>query len=83
MFFYAIQVDQENRIINFFWRDGRSKINYNSFRDVLCFDTTYRTNKYNMICVPFVGVNHHCETSYVINFSLKKKKSLLIMEFPV
>ena len=69
MFFYAIQVDQENRITNFFWRDGRSKINYNSFRDVLCFDTTYQTNKYNMICAPFVGVNHHCETSYVINFS--------------
>jgi hypothetical protein len=23
------------------------------------FDTTYRTNKYNLICAPFVGVNHH------------------------
>ena len=43
----------------FFWRDGRSMIDYNSFGDVICFDTTYRTNKYNMICAPFVGVNHH------------------------
>ncbi|XP_030941257.1 protein FAR1-RELATED SEQUENCE 5-like [Quercus lobata] len=59
MFFYAIQVDQENRMTNFFWRDGRSRIDYNSFGDVICFDTTYRTNKYNMICAPFVGVNHH------------------------
>jgi hypothetical protein len=23
------------------------------------FNTTYRTNKYNLICAPFVGVNHH------------------------
>ncbi|BBH03007.1 FAR1-related sequence 5 [Prunus dulcis] len=23
------------------------------------FDTTYRTYRYNMICAPFVGVNHH------------------------
>ncbi|XP_047979307.1 protein FAR1-RELATED SEQUENCE 5-like [Salvia hispanica] len=23
------------------------------------FDTTYRTNKYNMVCAPFVGVNNH------------------------
>ena len=43
----------------FFWRDGRSRIDYNSFGDVICFDATYRTNKYNMICAPFVGVNHH------------------------
>lgn len=59
MFFYAIQVDQENRMTNFFWRDGKSRTNYNFFGDVICFDTTYQTNKYNMICAPFVGVNHH------------------------
>ncbi|KAM3699648.1 hypothetical protein ACJW31_05G041700 [Castanea mollissima] len=31
LFFYAIQVDQENRMTNFFWRDGRSRIDYDSF----------------------------------------------------
>ena len=50
VFFYAIQVDDENRMTNPFWRDGRSRIDYNSFGDVICFDTTYRTNKDNMIC---------------------------------
>lgn len=25
----------------------------------MVFDTTYRTNKYNMICAPFVGLNHY------------------------
>ncbi|KAF2296696.1 hypothetical protein GH714_001308 [Hevea brasiliensis] len=59
MFFYAVQVDQKNRMTNFFWRDGQARIDYDCFGDVVSFDTTYRTNKYNLICAPFVGVNHH------------------------
>ncbi|KAF8020154.1 hypothetical protein BT93_G0762 [Corymbia citriodora subsp. variegata] len=57
-FSYAFQFDQEQRLTNFFWSDGLSKLDYESFGDVV-FDTTYRTNKYNMICAPFVGLNHH------------------------
>ena len=59
MFFYLVQVDQENRLENFFWRDGRSKLDYDCFGDVVVFYTTYRTNKYNLICAPFVGINYH------------------------
>lgn len=59
MFFYAVQVDQENHITNFFWRDGKSRADYDCFSDVVAFDTTCRTNKYNLICAPFVGVNNH------------------------
>ncbi|XP_022854586.1 protein FAR1-RELATED SEQUENCE 5-like [Olea europaea var. sylvestris] len=44
---------------NFFWRDSRSKLDYDCFGGVVCFDTTFHTNKYNLICAPFVGVNHH------------------------
>ena len=40
-FFYLVQVDQDNRIANFFQRDGRSKLDYNFFGDVVIFDTTY------------------------------------------
>ncbi|BFG17885.1 hypothetical protein CerSpe_041580 [Prunus speciosa] len=58
-FFYSVQVDQFTRMTNFFWRDGRSKLDYDCFGDVICFDTTFRTNKYNLICAPFVGINHH------------------------
>ncbi|KAK9948534.1 hypothetical protein M0R45_004105 [Rubus argutus] len=58
-FFYSVKVDQFNRITNFFWRDGRSKLDYDCFGDVVCFDTTFQANKYNLICAPFVGVNHH------------------------
>ncbi|KAF8017784.1 hypothetical protein BT93_H2856 [Corymbia citriodora subsp. variegata] len=59
MFYYAVQVDQDGRLTNLFWRDGLCKFDYDCFGDVLVFDSTYRTNKYNMICAPFVGVNHH------------------------
>ncbi|KAF2318813.1 hypothetical protein GH714_010909 [Hevea brasiliensis] len=59
MYVYTVQVDQENRMTNFFWRDGRSRIDYDCFGDVVVFDTTYHTNRYNLICAPFVRVNHH------------------------
>ena len=59
IFFYLVQVDQDNRVAKFFWRDGRSKLDYGSFGHVVIFDTTYRTNKYNLICAPFVGINDH------------------------
>ncbi|XP_057492460.1 protein FAR1-RELATED SEQUENCE 5-like [Actinidia eriantha] len=32
---------------------------YHYFGDVVTFDTTYRTNKYEMPFAPFTGVNHH------------------------
>ncbi|KAF8037901.1 LOW QUALITY PROTEIN: hypothetical protein BT93_B0672 [Corymbia citriodora subsp. variegata] len=61
MFSYAIQVDKDDRLTNIFWRNSLSKFNYDCFGDVLIFDTTYHTNNYEMICAPFVGVNHHWE----------------------
>ncbi|KAD2394131.1 hypothetical protein E3N88_41108 [Mikania micrantha] len=42
-----------------FWADDLSKVNYRMFGDVLGFDATFSTNKYNMIFVPFTGVDHH------------------------
>ncbi|XP_019710175.2 protein FAR1-RELATED SEQUENCE 5 isoform X1 [Elaeis guineensis] len=59
MFYWDMQLDQEGRACNFFWRDGRSRVDYDCFGDVVVFNTTYRTNRYNRICVPFIGVNHH------------------------
>ena len=32
---------------------------YKIYGDVVVFDTTYRTNRYNLICAPFVGINNH------------------------
>ncbi|XP_028093652.1 protein FAR-RED IMPAIRED RESPONSE 1-like [Camellia sinensis] len=58
-FFYVINVDEEFRIRNLFWADARSRAMYESFGDVVSFDTTYLTNKYDMPFAQFVGVNHH------------------------
>ncbi|CAN0905490.1 Protein FAR1-RELATED SEQUENCE 5 [Linum grandiflorum] len=48
--------------MNIFWADGRSIIDYKYFGDVICFYTTYRTNKYGRHFAPFIGVNHLKET---------------------
>ncbi|KAH6785310.1 hypothetical protein C2S51_037765 [Perilla frutescens var. frutescens] len=58
-FYCNVMMDDEGRIMNFFVRDSRSKLDYESFRDVITVDTTFKTNKYNLVCTPFVGVNHH------------------------
>ncbi|XP_055961574.1 protein FAR-RED IMPAIRED RESPONSE 1-like [Mercurialis annua] len=58
-FFYAVQLDANDRIKNCFWRDGKSKIDYDHFGDVLIFDTTFKMDNHGMICAPFMGLNHH------------------------
>ncbi|KAG2703570.1 hypothetical protein I3760_06G144700 [Carya illinoinensis] len=58
-FYYQIDVDHELRLRNVFWADARSRAAYESFGDVITFDTTYLTNAYKMPFAPFVGVNHH------------------------
>ncbi|XP_028072411.1 protein FAR-RED IMPAIRED RESPONSE 1-like [Camellia sinensis] len=58
-FCYVIDVDEEFFNRNLFWADARSRAMYESFGDVVSFDTTYLTNKYDMPFAPFVGVNHH------------------------
>ncbi|GLT53007.1 hypothetical protein SLA2020_263070 [Shorea laevis] len=58
-FYSVMDFDDESRLRNVFWADGRSRASYESFGDVVTFDTTYLTNKYGMPFAPFVGVNHH------------------------
>ncbi|KAK2663312.1 hypothetical protein Ddye_001886 [Dipteronia dyeriana] len=58
-FYYAIQVDEDDRLSSVFWVETRSRIAYNCFSDVVAFDTTYQVNQYKMPLAPFTGVNHH------------------------
>lgn len=44
---------------NIFWADQRTRAAYKDFGDVVTFDTTYLTNKYDMPLVFFLGVNYH------------------------
>lgn len=58
-FFYTVQVEAAQGMVNFFWRDSRSKVDYMHFRDVLVLDTRTRINKFDKICAVFWGLNHH------------------------
>ncbi|XP_022851944.1 protein FAR1-RELATED SEQUENCE 5-like [Olea europaea var. sylvestris] len=58
-FYFSIDLDDECRLKNVFWADDRCRQAYKEFGDVVTFDTTYLTNKYDMPFAPFVGVNHH------------------------
>ncbi|KAK9706209.1 hypothetical protein RND81_07G111100 [Saponaria officinalis] len=58
-FFYRVMFDEESRLCRLFWRDSMMKEDYLLYRDVFIFDTTHRTNRYNLICGVFVGINNH------------------------
>lgn len=58
-FFYAIQVDVDGQLTNFFWADGRNIMDYYYFGDVVCFDMSYKANDHRRPFASFIGVNHH------------------------
>ncbi|XP_074378227.1 protein FAR1-RELATED SEQUENCE 5-like [Apium graveolens] len=70
-FFIRTIIDEEGRLKCLFWVDPRSLLDYKSFGDVVAFDTTYRTNRYDMPFVPFTGVNHHYQ-SVLFGFTLMR-----------
>lgn len=58
-FFYLMDMDEDGRLKNVFWADGRCKTEYQYFGGVVTLDTTYLTNNYETPIVCFVGANHH------------------------
>ncbi|CAL4888571.1 unnamed protein product [Urochloa decumbens] len=62
-FFFDYQTSSTGRLLNLFWCDGQSRLDYQAFADLVIFDSTYRTNRYKMPFVPFVGMNHHRSTT--------------------
>nr|XP_011462637.1 PREDICTED: protein FAR1-RELATED SEQUENCE 5-like [Fragaria vesca subsp. vesca] len=58
-FICRFTTDLEDRLVDIFWRDGHSFVDYQCYGDVLIFDSTYKTNVYNRPLVLFVGSNHH------------------------
>jgi hypothetical protein len=59
-FNYNVQVDSESRVKTLMWVSGRSR--NKCFGDVVTFDTTYRTNLYDMPFGLFVGLNNHFQS---------------------
>ncbi|RYR74081.1 hypothetical protein Ahy_A02g008692 [Arachis hypogaea] len=64
-FFFELKLEEDQSIKLAFWADTRSRAAFEYFGDVISFDTTYNTNRYNLVCGSFVGVNHH-EMSQVV-----------------
>ncbi|KAJ7975671.1 Protein FAR1-RELATED SEQUENCE 5 [Quillaja saponaria] len=58
-FFYAIQLDIDDKVSNIFWADDNMVVDYDCFGDVICLDTTCRTNDELRPFVQFIGLNHH------------------------
>ncbi|XP_076954749.1 protein FAR1-RELATED SEQUENCE 5-like [Bidens hawaiensis] len=48
----------DGALMGLFWADERAKMNFYVFGDV-SFDATYRHNKYNLVFVPFTGIDNH------------------------
>ncbi|KAJ1256379.1 hypothetical protein BS78_05G166900 [Paspalum vaginatum] len=61
-FFFKYLIDRDGHLQGLFWCDSQSRLDYEAFGDVVIFDSTYRTNRYNLPFVPFVGLNHHRST---------------------
>ncbi|KAK9268185.1 hypothetical protein L1049_010627 [Liquidambar formosana] len=58
-FFYAIDLNEEQRLRNVFWVDAKGRLDYGHFGDAVFFDTMYIKNEYKLPFAPFIGVNHH------------------------
>ncbi|XP_074315278.1 protein FAR1-RELATED SEQUENCE 5-like [Silene latifolia] len=58
-FYFDFIVDENKCLAEVFWADPICVKNYMLFGEVLSADATYGTNKYDMVFVPFTGVDHH------------------------
>ncbi|KAK3006585.1 hypothetical protein RJ639_017608, partial [Escallonia herrerae] len=56
-----ISIGYEEQITNIFWADGRMRMDYELFGDIVTFDTTFATNKDRRPLGMFIGFNHYRE----------------------
>uniref|UniRef100_A0A453EG15 Protein FAR1-RELATED SEQUENCE n=1 Tax=Aegilops tauschii subsp. strangulata TaxID=200361 RepID=A0A453EG15_AEGTS len=56
---FKVHPQKPSKVLCIFWADGYSRKMYDLYGDSLSFDTTYKTNKYNLPFAPFVGVFGH------------------------
>ncbi|GJS01953.1 FAR1-related sequence 5-like protein [Tanacetum coccineum] len=49
---------KNSELVAMFWADKVGKCNYKEFGDIISFDATFRTNKYDMVFVPFTEIDN-------------------------
>ncbi|EEE59494.1 hypothetical protein OsJ_11726 [Oryza sativa Japonica Group] len=62
-FYWDAQLDENGVIKNLFWSHASSQVEFADFGDAVTFDTTYKTNIYEMPLAMFVGANHHMQST--------------------
>ncbi|XXG73186.1 hypothetical protein AAC387_Pa07g2146 [Persea americana] len=60
---FEIESDSEGHVSHVFWTEHIFRASYKEFGDVVGFDTTYQTNKFDLIFGVFTRVNHHGQTT--------------------
>ena len=61
-FFYRVRLNEQGQLSALFWCDGMMREDYKIYGDVVIFDTTYRTNRYNLICGLIIGIKNYWNT---------------------
>ncbi|BBG94483.1 Protein kinase superfamily protein [Prunus dulcis] len=61
-FYFKIEGDGHDRFSRCFWADATSRRAYGFYGDVVVFDTTFNTNRYDLTFAPMLGVNNHGQT---------------------
>ncbi|QHO00010.1 Protein FAR1-RELATED SEQUENCE [Arachis hypogaea] len=74
-FFFELELEDDQSIKLAFWVDARSRVACEYFGDIISFDTTYNTNRYNLVCGSFVGMNHHGQST-LLRCALMKNKDI-------
>ncbi|CAL8085483.1 unnamed protein product [Prunus armeniaca] len=54
-FYFKIEGDGDNRFSRCFWADATSRRAYGFYGDVVVFDTTFNTNRYDLTFAPMLG----------------------------
>ncbi|RYR24663.1 hypothetical protein Ahy_B02g058174 [Arachis hypogaea] len=70
-----LELEDDQLIKLSFWADTRSRAAFEYFGDVILFDTTYNTNRYNLVCGSFVEVNHHGQST-LLGCALMKNEDI-------
>ncbi|GJQ99573.1 ribonuclease H-like domain-containing protein [Tanacetum coccineum] len=88
---HGIEIEFKNftrsnaELYELFWADEVAKCNYKEFGDIVSFDATYKTNKYNMVFVPFTPMDNHkkCVTvgSWILKNEIAKAYGWLLRAF--
>ncbi|KAM0888535.1 hypothetical protein ACQ4PT_028284 [Festuca glaucescens] len=73
-FCHRMEVDSDGSVRSIFWTDARSRLDYKLYGEIISFDTTYSTNRYNMPFAPIIGVNGHGRT-IVFGWALLKDQT--------